>query len=207
MGTKTDPGNFDCYAAAAPDEPMFILLARDHHAPLLVRLWAALRELDREDAGKVSEARACAAVMEIWREASGRPIMPALEALETLISGELARQHNGCSNVDAAAIAAALAGTPRLAGDDDEGADPTKPGLFKPRGNGGVVSPEICHCALLLVGDTDAPKLLVESWPQEWRDRAYDWAMRLHLQASDNDDVYVPPRPHFVPHEARPVRR
>lgn len=29
MGTKNNPGEFDCYANAAPDEPMFILLGRD----------------------------------------------------------------------------------------------------------------------------------------------------------------------------------
>lgn len=38
MGTKNNPGTFDCYANAAPDEPMFVLLGRDKHAPLLVRL-------------------------------------------------------------------------------------------------------------------------------------------------------------------------
>ena len=25
MGTKNEPGEFDCYAAAEPDEPMFII--------------------------------------------------------------------------------------------------------------------------------------------------------------------------------------
>jgi hypothetical protein len=29
MGTKSNPGPFDCYAKAEPDEPMFVLLARD----------------------------------------------------------------------------------------------------------------------------------------------------------------------------------
>lgn len=29
MGTKNNPGAFDCYANAEPDEPMFVLLARD----------------------------------------------------------------------------------------------------------------------------------------------------------------------------------
>jgi hypothetical protein len=43
MGTKKDPGNHDCYAKAAPDEPMFILLARDPIAPLLIRIWADLK--------------------------------------------------------------------------------------------------------------------------------------------------------------------
>lgn len=33
MGTKNNPGAFDCYANAEPDEPMFVLLGRDKHAP------------------------------------------------------------------------------------------------------------------------------------------------------------------------------
>lgn len=57
MGTKNNPGKFDCYANAHPDEPMFVLLGRDKHAPTLVWLWAALRALDGEDAAKVHESR------------------------------------------------------------------------------------------------------------------------------------------------------
>jgi hypothetical protein len=63
MSTKSNPGAFDCYAAAAPDEPMFILLGRDKHAPTLVWLWAVLRELDGEDPAKVVEARECCFAM------------------------------------------------------------------------------------------------------------------------------------------------
>jgi hypothetical protein len=59
MGTKSNPGAFDCYANAEPDEPMFVLLGRDKHAPALVWLWAVLRELDGEDPAKVHEARQC----------------------------------------------------------------------------------------------------------------------------------------------------
>lgn len=66
MGTKNNPGQFDCYAAADPDEPMFILLGRDKHAPTLVWLWAVLRELDGEAPEKVAEARTCATAMMAW---------------------------------------------------------------------------------------------------------------------------------------------
>ena len=38
MGTKNNPGVFDCYANAEPDEPMFVLLGRDKDAATLVRL-------------------------------------------------------------------------------------------------------------------------------------------------------------------------
>src|SRR5262245_36587923 len=57
MGTKANPGKFDCYAAARPDEPMFHLLGRDKHAPILIELWASMREFDGEDPAKVAEAR------------------------------------------------------------------------------------------------------------------------------------------------------
>ena len=67
MGTKNNPGQFDCYHNAAPDEPMFVLLARDRHAPELVRLWAKMREFQGESPEKVAEARDCAEAMEVWR--------------------------------------------------------------------------------------------------------------------------------------------
>jgi len=77
MGTKNNPGKFDCYHAAAPDEPMFILLARDAHAPLIVEAWANNREdaINRgfhpeSDRAKVVEARQCADAMRAWRKAN-----------------------------------------------------------------------------------------------------------------------------------------
>lgn len=72
MGTKTNPGTFDCYANAAPDEPMFVLLARDEHAPVLVRLWTLLRQRDGEDDDKIAEALQCAVGMERWHKDNGR---------------------------------------------------------------------------------------------------------------------------------------
>lgn len=30
MGSKNNPGKYDCYEAADPDEPMFILLGARH---------------------------------------------------------------------------------------------------------------------------------------------------------------------------------
>jgi len=40
MGTKNNPGQFDCHAKAHPDEPLFTLLARDPAAAALVMMWA-----------------------------------------------------------------------------------------------------------------------------------------------------------------------
>ena len=66
MGTKNNPGAFDCYHVAGDNEPMFILLARDPLAPQLVMDWALRRERTRGPSSKVDEARACAHAMEAW---------------------------------------------------------------------------------------------------------------------------------------------
>ncbi len=91
MGTKNNPGAYDCLAAAEPDEPMFILLARDPSAAWLVEAWLALRAddlraaeshmrsaaYDLRQAGKpvlpygspkLAEAHACAQAMLRWQD-------------------------------------------------------------------------------------------------------------------------------------------
>lgn len=77
MGTKDNPGNFDCYGNALPDEPMFILLGRDPAAPDLVRDWADVRQAQidnghrpQSDMAMVVEARQCADTMRDWRKAN-----------------------------------------------------------------------------------------------------------------------------------------
>lgn len=74
MGTKLNPGTYDCYANALPDEPMFILLARDPLAPTLIDSWAIRRsqlidsgEKPDTDRPMVTEAFACAGAMRSWR--------------------------------------------------------------------------------------------------------------------------------------------
>lgn len=86
MGTKRNPGAYDCYERAEADEPLFTLIARDPLAADLVRLWHQLRVkdgvaaaevfaalmrkakgLDAGDSGKISEALACARSMDAWR--------------------------------------------------------------------------------------------------------------------------------------------
>lgn len=72
MGTKIDGDR--CYDAAMPDEPMFVLLARDESSPKLVRQWAAIRQSlisagrkPESDQAQVDEALALADRMEVWR--------------------------------------------------------------------------------------------------------------------------------------------
>lgn len=72
MASKNNPGKFDCYTNAHPDEPMFVLLGRDPMAGRLVRIWASLREAHGEDPAKVSEARACAESMDQWARDLGK---------------------------------------------------------------------------------------------------------------------------------------
>lgn len=77
MGTKNNPAPFDCYANAEPDEPMFVLLARDQSAPGLVREWVrwrAERKGLRHHDAKAIEALACARAMEEWRIQQALPI-------------------------------------------------------------------------------------------------------------------------------------
>jgi hypothetical protein len=78
MGTKSSPAKFDCYENALPDEPMFILLARDPIAPELVDQWAterhdAIERGDRpaSDMAMVTEAYSCARSMYEWRRDNG----------------------------------------------------------------------------------------------------------------------------------------
>ena len=88
MGTKNNPGRFDCYQNAKPDEPMFVLLGRDKHAAGLVRLWALLRHAAGEDEAIVHEALQCAGAMDAWAFMLGKlpgyneePFWPLFEAL------------------------------------------------------------------------------------------------------------------------------
>ncbi len=74
MGTKSNPGEFDCYSNALPDEPMFVLLARDPEFFDLVHEWArrrrsAIRCGDRPqtDMAMVREADDCALSGAAWR--------------------------------------------------------------------------------------------------------------------------------------------
>lgn len=112
MGTKNNPGRFDCYASAAPDEPLFTLRAKDPLAPALVDMWAAIRlgdhaaarrawdelmghcrpssldDVDAHVAGvdKVTEARVCAAQMRGWKEIQVAEIARS-SARPTLVDG------------------------------------------------------------------------------------------------------------------------
>ncbi len=74
MGTKNNPGHFDCHDKAHPDEPIFTLLGRDMDAPAAVRRWASKRsariangDCPQSDLAKVAEACALADDMERYQ--------------------------------------------------------------------------------------------------------------------------------------------
>ena len=81
MGTKNKPGNFDCYANAEPNEPIFTVLGRDPNAGDSVRKWADDREAlikkgekPTSDILMVHEARRCARSMDRYCLDRGRVV-------------------------------------------------------------------------------------------------------------------------------------
>ena len=71
MATKNNPGEYDCYAKADPDEPMFTLLARDPSAPTIIEAWCQDRLMrglvyNEETEAQIKEARCCAFNMKRW---------------------------------------------------------------------------------------------------------------------------------------------
>lgn len=79
MGTKNNPGKYDCHAKAADDEPLFTLRAKDTLSPYIVELWVMMREWEIHQKfndweipeaykEKLAEARKVAQDMRKWRE-------------------------------------------------------------------------------------------------------------------------------------------
>lgn len=86
MGTKNNPGSYDCYQKAEPDEPMFVLLGRDPTAALIVSLWISLRrELGKDDPQMLAEASDCSVEMAKWAARLGKDPRDALLALANVL--------------------------------------------------------------------------------------------------------------------------
>lgn len=90
MATKNNPGEFDCYENADPDEPMFVLLGRDPAAFCAVVLWIKLRIAmgkNKPDDAKILEAKTCGQKMEDWAIKLGKTeeLDRAVEAFQALI--------------------------------------------------------------------------------------------------------------------------
>lgn len=57
---------------------------------------------------------------------------------------------------------------------------------------------ETCTSLCLVSGTEHITEQQVRDWTADQRADAFHWAMTLHIHASDNDDVVVPPRPSFT---------
>lgn len=104
MGTKLNPGKFDAYDKALPDEPMFTLLARDPGAPGAIHEWMRLRDrvipLPNE---KINEASACMEAMKDWRTPKN------LERVEaSKVSAERPTVHNTATSPEFERLCRAL---------------------------------------------------------------------------------------------------
>lgn len=70
MATKNKPGDYDCYAKADPDEPIFVLLGRDVTASFVVRHWIRVRKALRlggdKEQEQLSDAKQCSYDMRGW---------------------------------------------------------------------------------------------------------------------------------------------
>lgn len=71
MGTKNNPGPIDCYKAAAPDEPIFVLRSTDSMGGLVVRIWAEIYRARKTHANE-------------WNDAAESKYMEALECSATM---------------------------------------------------------------------------------------------------------------------------
>lgn len=73
MSTKQNPGAFNCYKAALPDEPIFVVLGRDPAGPATLDKWCHERIIlgknaSADDRNRLREAINQAAEMAEWRE-------------------------------------------------------------------------------------------------------------------------------------------
>lgn len=72
MGTKNNPGKFDCYSRLDPDEPHFVLMGRDPAAPIMIMFWADIRSRMGEEQEKIEEALECADACAVWLHDHGK---------------------------------------------------------------------------------------------------------------------------------------
>jgi hypothetical protein len=80
MWSKTNPGPFDRYAAAEPDEPLFVLRGSDPVSTLLVSLWTGVRNVmgaNRPD--EALDAIQCSLALEQWARSHGGDVNRALQ--------------------------------------------------------------------------------------------------------------------------------
>jgi hypothetical protein len=93
MGTKNNPGPYDCYAHAEPDEPIFVLRGKDPAAHIVVAFWAALsKQLHNQTQEKMMEAAKIAAEMRLWAESKGKKEL--VDTARALVEDDVATMDN-----------------------------------------------------------------------------------------------------------------
>lgn len=106
MGTKTNPGRYDCIAAAEDDEPLFVLLGRDPFAASLVNLWRFARaaySAKPTSADKLAEAREVADAMKNWVYTLRRESADVLDYIPiNLLHEAIERRQRAVTNPSAA---------------------------------------------------------------------------------------------------------
>ena len=113
MSTKANPGAFDTYAAAEPNEPIFTLRANDPHASSLVFAWGALALHAKEDKAKLLDAGKTSADMALWAQEHEIKASSILDIVQVLLK-ELARHYGVDETIDfCAASLAKLAPLPQ----------------------------------------------------------------------------------------------
>ena len=89
MGTKSKPGEFDCYAKAGDNEPIFTLRAKDPVAPETIEHWLAARRREQigqpvgehehyREVRRHSAAIACMDDMRNWQDDHDIELAPPL---------------------------------------------------------------------------------------------------------------------------------
>ena len=78
MGTRNNPGAFNCYAAALPDEEIFTVLARDPAMPATILFWVGERSRlgkieTEEDCIRLEQATEIARKARKWRQDNLNP--------------------------------------------------------------------------------------------------------------------------------------
>ena len=61
-----------------------------------------------------------------------------------------------------------------------------------------TVSPEITWDLLSLVMENPPPLAVIQRWTNHELNEVDMWAAAVHLEASDNDNVIIPPRPSII---------
>lgn len=90
MGTRNNPGRFDCASRAEPDEPTFTLLGRDPAASVVVRVWHDIRrDLGRTESEVLDEAMECARAMAEWSEELGKDPYAAVDVYQKQLRDSL----------------------------------------------------------------------------------------------------------------------